>query len=121
MPITATICEKASFNAAAEKTINRALEICNQRGNEYQDSWALENLKTPFLDNILRALNMSLTPEEKRLVVISGLCDVKISRLTGAWKSDTTLDMVNYIGSLTTWREEYEKKKVPGVRSVDLT
>lgn len=97
----------AAFNEAAIVTLDKSRAVCEQRGNEYQDSWSLENLKTPNLDMVLRHLQQTFTPEEKRLLVIASLCDVKLSRLVGGYKSDTYEDAINYFAALRTWMEQY--------------
>jgi len=109
---------KATFNAAAEETLAKALEICTQRGTEYQDSWATENLKTPFLDNLVAALRPQVdsrgevfySSAEKRLIVLASLCDVKLSRLTGAYKEDTAVDLINYVAAYNALRLAYDEE-----------
>lgn len=102
----------AAFNDACVTTLkDKCLPVCEQRGVEYQDSWALDNLKTPFFDQAWAAATGTaanfLSKEEKRLLVIAALCDVKVSRLVGAFKSDTYEDLINYVATLRTWFEQY--------------
>lgn len=99
-----------AFNAAANKTLQRATEVHMQRGNEYQDSWALENVHAPFVTHVLREVFglSGASPEELRLIIAASLVDVKISRMGGAFKVDTCDDMVNYVASFTTWMESYQ-------------
>jgi hypothetical protein len=104
-----------AFNSAAIETLDKAKAVCIQRGEEYQDTWSLDNLKTVFLDTALKELSvLSLTPEEKRLLVIASLCDVKLSRLIGEFKSDTFEDAINYIAAFRTWLEEYCSQNLNG-------
>jgi len=102
---------KPAFNAAVDSTLHGALEISNERGTEYGDTWALENQHTPFLDAVLNELRhpdpCDWTNEEKRLIVIAALCDVKISRLLGGYKADTLDDLINYVAALRAWMAEY--------------
>lgn len=100
---------KHAFNAACETTLGRCLNIGAQRGGEYLDSWAVENQVTTFLNHVLA---LPVLPdherEYKRLLMVAALCDVKGSRLSGPWKTDTTDDFINYAGAFTSWRDEYE-------------
>lgn len=100
---------KHAFNAAMETTLNRSLAIGAQRGGEYLDSWHVDNQVTTFLNHVL-ALPVVLGREReyKRLVMVASLVDVKDSRMSGPWKSDTTDDGINYRAAFTTWRDEYE-------------
>ena len=104
---------KHAFNKAAKAAMNAANTTGNQRAGEYKDSWATENLSTPFLDATLRAIFRGedinlIAPEEKRLLVIASMVDVKLSRLPGGYKADTYIDLLNYIAALTTWMGEYQ-------------
>lgn len=106
-----------TFNNAVDKTLNKCLQISNQRGGEYSDSWSLENMKTPFLTNILQDVqdgNFQLhnNNQSKRLIMLAAMCDVKLSRLIGPWKEDTTIDLINYCAAFTHLREEMRNNKV---------
>lgn len=102
----------AVFNAAAEATIGRALAICTQRGEEYQDSWDLNNLKAPFLTHTLsnvKLLDGSIVqPATIRLIMLAALADVKLSRLVGGWKDDTAVDLINYVAAYAELRQQYD-------------
>jgi hypothetical protein len=99
---------KATFNDAAEETIKKALAVCAQRGGEYNDSWAIENIKTPFLDNTLQGFGIALTASAKRLIVLAALADVKISRLVGPYKEDSAVDLINYVAAYNSLRLRYD-------------
>lgn len=109
---------KATFNAAAEETINKALAVCDQRGGEYNDSWALEHIKTPFLDNTLDYLTREpyerpvFDARDKRLIVLASLIDVKISRLVGPYKEDSSVDLINYVAAYNTLRLLHEQPPI---------
>jgi hypothetical protein len=107
----------AAFNAAVNETLDRAREVSDTRGLEYGDTWALANQFTPFSDSVEnlddplvrgwhRVAEQSV--ELKRLKLIAGLIDVKISRMRGPWKADTVEDLINYLAAFRTWRDEFE-------------
>jgi hypothetical protein len=103
-----------TFNRAVDAGMARRKAISDQRGGEYGDTWALENQITVFLDATLRRIlppevYARITPEEKRLVILGSLNDVKLSRLRGPWKLDTTDDLGNYGDAYGTLRQEYEE------------
>jgi hypothetical protein len=50
---------------------------------------------------------VDLTSEERRLIVVGCLADVKLSRLIGEWKQDHVDDLVNYSTAWNTWMGEY--------------
>jgi hypothetical protein len=75
-----------AFNAAADATLSRAQAVHTQRGGEYSDSWAIDNMVTTFLDATLRDLGVA------------------------AWKLDTVEDGINYRAAFATWREEYREE-----------
>jgi hypothetical protein len=66
------------------------------RGGEYEDSWAIENMVRVFTDCVLRITGNDRGDEAVRLLQLASLCDVKLSRLGGAFKMDTWHDGVNY-------------------------
>jgi len=101
---------KHAFNAAMERTLNRSLAIGSQRGGEYLDSWHIDNQVTTFIDHVLALpIIQGHEREYKRLLMVASLVDVKDSRMSGPWKSDTTDDGINYRAAFTTWRDEYEQ------------
>lgn len=98
---------RPAFNAACEDTLEACLAVSTQRGDEYADSWALENQATRFLDLVLREIGGDRSAEAKRLLMVASLCDVKISRTLGPYKSDTFDDLINYLAALRSWLQEY--------------
>jgi hypothetical protein len=99
---------KAIFNAAVDHVLGDCLATSNQRGDEYQDTWALENQVTTFLDATLRDFGTKLSPEQTRLVMLAALIDVKDSRMIGPFKMDTLVDGINYRACYAHLRELYE-------------
>lgn len=110
---------KAAFNAAVDDILGGALQISDQRGGEYADSWALENQQTRFLDMVTGEIlapkggqtrpvgSEFFTKEEKRLIMVASLCDVKMSRMLGGFKGDTLDDLINYVAALRKWLGDY--------------
>lgn len=104
---------KPAFNAAVDSTLGRALMVSNERGGEYGDTWALENQQTRFLDMVLNEIDSTafstktLSREEKRLIMVACLCDVKVSRMLGGFKGDTLDDLINYSAALRGWLADY--------------
>jgi hypothetical protein len=95
------------FNAAVDEVLGKAQAISNERGGQYQDSWALENQQTPFIDNALRVLGLpAMTREQKRILMLASLSDVKISRMLGPYKADTVEDLLNYLAVMKFAIEE---------------
>ena len=107
---------KHTFNRAVDAAFAASQSISNQRGGEYQDSWATENQSTHFLDATLRLIDGTedlyalgdISKEAKRLLMIASLCDVKVSRMLGSWKDDTYDDLLNYLAAYTTLAKEYQ-------------
>ncbi len=102
---------KPTFTRAALETLDECRAIVDQRGTEYLDSWSLANLSSPFLDNMLKTFGVELSKEQKRLVIMAALCDVKLSRLVGPFKKDTVVDLVNYSSALSSLFEEYSSMR----------
>ena len=103
-----------TFNRAALTTIERAKAVCNQRADEYKDSWDLQNLKIVYVRAILERFGFKCTPEQERLIIMSSLCDVKLSRVAGPFKLDTYDDNINYTGALCELRREWEEQQPKG-------
>ena len=100
-----------TFERTADATLGQVRAIYAQRGAEYADSWAIENLVTTYLDSTLAMMGLTNVPAEvKRLIQLACLVDVKDSRMGGPWKADSAIDGIAYRASYTTLREEYEKK-----------
>lgn len=101
--------EAHAFNVAVDSTLAGCQAISNQRGGEYQDTWALENQVSTFTDSVLRRFGITgLTPEQKRLLIIAALVDVKDSRLLGPYKADSVIDGINYRAAFAHWMAEYQ-------------
>jgi hypothetical protein len=96
------------FGRSVKESLERCVEIINQRGKEYLDSWSDANLSTPFQDSLPTDLRLRQSQEYKRLQTIAAMCDVKLSRLSGHWKQDTGIDLVNYIAAFTALRGKLE-------------
>lgn len=114
-PTTLVLAEKALvekhvFNSAANETLAKSSQICEQRAGEYLDSWALENQQSVYLDIIARELGLMLTKEQKRLVVMASLCDIKLSRMTGPFKEDNHVDLNNYNSAFCSLLQWYRAK-----------
>lgn len=102
--------QRQAFNVAADATLARCQQIHAQRGSEYADTWALENVHAPVLKLALReTFGFDATAEELRLIMAASLCDVKDSRLIGEWKPDNMDDGINYRGAFTQWMIEYKQ------------
>lgn len=102
-----------TFNRSADATIKKASEISSQRAGEYYDSWSLDNLMTPWLDNLLKAYPTppkGLERHYKRLVIMASMIDIKLSRLGGPWKEDTAVDSINYIAAYAQLRSEFDRE-----------
>ena len=109
---------KAAFNQAVDEVLDEAKAVSDQRGAEYQDTWHLDNVVTTYLDAANRAIinkrlgsdpisYLNYTSEEKRLLIVAALVDVKSSRMLGAYKRDSVLDAVNYMAAFATWMKAY--------------
>lgn len=103
------------FDRYAGDVLRKCTKIFEQRGGEYQDTWALENQVTLFGDHLERYVEglRDVLPtvrdrrEYKRLRNVAALCDTKLSRLLGAPKDDTTQDLINYVALFTGLFAEY--------------
>lgn len=87
----------ATFDAGADKTLDAVRAIYAQRGEEYGDSWRLENMTTTFTEAVLRRMNVQAAPTMLRLLQLASLVDVKESRLkNGPYKQDSVIDGIAY-------------------------
>ena len=90
------------FEQLAEQGHARSLAVCTRRGAQYGDSWRA----CPWL--VLRAVMRhlgyaeGLSPNRLRIIALAALCDVKYARFAGGWKTDTALDLENYLAALET-------------------
>lgn len=105
--------DQPSFDRACRATLEESLEVQAQRGDEYGDTWAIDNMVATFTKATLDEVfpDSIYTMEQVRLIVMAALIDVKDSRMIGAWKEDTVLDGVNYRAAYNTFRKEYEASK----------
>ena len=101
------------FDRCADATLDEVKAIYTQRGEEYADSWALENQRAPFTNMVLRDIlgfENGVEPEVIRLIVMAALVDVKDSRMIGPYKRDTVVDGIAYIAMFAQIIEEYKEK-----------
>lgn len=97
-----------TFNRACRMVLEDALKTQAQRGNEYGDSWAIENMNPIFLRALMKELGYGLSPSELRLVMLAALVDVKDSRIAnGNLKEDSVIDGLNYRATLIQLLKEY--------------
>ena len=102
---------KQTFEESADKTIEQVRAIYSQRGQEYADSWSLDNLVTTFTEHTLRELGFRLDPLQLRLVLMAALVDVKDSRMGGPFKADSIIDGIAYRAAYCALREQYDTQK----------
>lgn len=95
------------FDDAIFEMLSNAQSVANERGIEYNDSWALKNRLHPFFDMVINQFPMSeRSAEFVRATQLATLCDTKLSRLSGNYKEDNLIDLCNYIAALAkAWRE----------------
>lgn len=98
------------FRDRAQTSLNKAGEILEQRGEEYADSWG--DPVTTYIDAVLREIPSPVTKEEKRILSLASLCDVKLSRVrSGGFKQDSFYDHMNYEGAFVEAMTEYLEEK----------
>jgi hypothetical protein len=107
----------AIFEGAMHRVLGECTGLGTQRGQEYADSWALENVVTTFTKNTLLRFGFTLNQEQLRLVIAAALVDVKDQRINagGPWKRDSAIDGINYRALYTDLREEYEANTAESV------
>lgn len=113
--------EPQAFEIAASRTLKEVVDTFSARGEEYEDSWKLENLVTTFLDSTLRRFGLVLSKEQKRLLMAAVLVDVKDSRMIGPYKRDTVVDGLAYRAAFAQWADDYEQQQAghSNIRSLD--
>lgn len=103
------------FGKAALDGLAQARSILEERGNQYEDSWGDQNMVTLFTKTILGRKRYAIVPERlatarQRLLLLAAQIDIKLSRLIGPWRSDTAIDLVNYLAVFATLRESFERE-----------
>ena len=102
----------ATFDTAVDEILTESLDITKQRGDEYGDTWADDNLMTTFTQRTLRDFGMwDPTPEQCRLILLAALIDVKDSRMLGGYKEDSLVDGINYRAVYAAMRRKYDANK----------
>jgi hypothetical protein len=103
--------EPATFEAAMARVLGECVDIGMTRGQEYDDSWSIENIVTTFTGSTVKKLTgCSLSRDELRLIIAAAVVDLKDQRIAagGAWKRDTMIDGINYRALYTDLREGLE-------------
>jgi hypothetical protein len=102
---------KQTFERCADATLTEVRATYAQRGEEYSDTWALDNRSSAFTAHTLRELaGIEMTPEELRLVICAALIDVKESRLIGPYKRDTLVDSIAYRSLYAELRADLDRR-----------
>lgn len=104
---------KQTFERCADKTLLEEVRpTYAERGAQYADTWDPKNTSLHFTREAFAALRdiypESIGPKEIQLLHLAALVDVKISRMTGGFRSDTVIDLIAYLAAYKTLREEYE-------------
>jgi hypothetical protein len=103
--------DRPTFERTADAALDETRAIYSQRGAEYSDSWALENLVDTFTRSTLARFGVNLTDEQVRLLQLAALADVKDQRIGagGPFKRDSYIDGLAYRAAYITLRAEYEE------------
>lgn len=102
---------KPTFERCADATLDEVRGIYAERGAQYADTWSPENNARHFTKEafeMLDGLHKPFDAQDARLLQLAALIDVKISRMTGGFKSDTVVDLIAYLATYKTLREEYQ-------------
>lgn len=106
-----------TFPQSADATIEKVRATYATREGEYGDSWATKNQVHTFLDATLKSISDrgvgadAFSPEEKRLIALSSMVDVKMTRMVGPYKEDTIVDLIAYLAVYNELRSQYEAAK----------
>ena len=88
------------FTTAANVVLAECKALYDQRNEEYSDSLADGNLVKIFSTATLKHLtkkNIDLTSDAgMRVIQLASIIDVKLSRMQGGYKADTSRDSINY-------------------------
>jgi hypothetical protein len=89
------------FNSACKKRLNKAIEIVDQRGQQYGDTlrdcqWLIMRATIEDLFASCRIFGAGCL----RALAIAGLCDIKYQRVQGGYKEDNIDDGINYLSIL---------------------
>ena len=100
---------KPTFERFADEIMAEIRETYTGRGQEYGDTFDLDNLCTAFTAQALRDLfGVEGSTEHLRALITAGRIDDKLSRLRGKWKRDTVLDLAAYVAFYTKLRDELD-------------
>jgi hypothetical protein len=86
------------FNSACKKRLNKAIEIVDQRGQQYGDT--LRDCQWLIFKSVYKTISgyphELITSEYARALAIAALCDIKYQRFQGGWNEDNIDDGINY-------------------------
>lgn len=99
------------FESGISAILGDSVKVSEQRGGEYGDSWALDNLVTTFTRSTLESFGLHLSDEQVRLLQMASLIDVKDARLIGPYKEDSVVDGINYRAVFAYLRRLYDAPK----------
>lgn len=98
-----------TFERGVERVLGEVLAVCRERGGQYGDGWALENLRCDNLWVTVARMGIPvahLDPASLRELMVAALCDVKMQRLARGWKEDSAVDLINYLAFLVSLRRD---------------
>ena len=87
------------FESNAIPVLDDVRDIFTQRGIQYSDTWRYG--KWSAVKQTLKFIGVGkfVNDEELRTIVAASLVDVKIARMEGAYKEDTAIDLIAYLGN----------------------
>lgn len=108
---------KQTFERMADSTLERCRDLYKERGEQYSDTWAIDNLVLTLTKAIFAKFGWAWgKPEQLRIVLAAALADVKDSRLQGDGSvADSLEDGINYRAVLNQMLKEYEANDIPGI------
>src|SRR6266478_3418441 len=98
------------FEENATETLEACISIFRDRGKGYTDTWRNGTWNAVKATRSVIGHRTFWTDEDYRTIVAAALVDVKIARLAGEYKEDTSLDLINY---LANWVSQMKKIAPP--------
>lgn len=84
------------FDRLNQEYLEKCIALAKERGSQYGDT--LRNSQWLISKSIFRMEpGENITPE---MVAMAAMCDIKYARFEGGYKSDTVLDLINYLSVL---------------------
>jgi hypothetical protein len=97
------------FISAATNTLKEVAKTMLERGDQYADTWGKDGCWHLTKAIIKEQTGTDIDEEACKRIALATFIDQKYSRFAGSYRTDTAIDMINYLAALVDMQKQASK------------